>query len=1042
AQEPTTISGRVTTGAGAPVVSAAVVIQELNIGAFTNADGRYAISVPAARAQGQTVTLAASSFGHKAHSERVVLRPGVLVQDFSLAPDPLLLEQIVVTGAGTQTVRAKLGNVINSVRSEEIVKSSEVNVVQALAGKAPNVEVYQGSGEPGASSFVRIRGVKTSQGSAQPLIVVDGVPLDNSTNSTGSFLASTVAPNRASDLNPADIESVEILKGAAAAAIYGSRAGQGVILITTKSGKPGPTRYTFRSMVTTDKVNLGVPLQTRFGQGSGGKAATCSGLGCRPSAGSYGPELAPGTPTYDHFWEMFQSGNTVDNTLSVSGGNDRTTFYLSAERMDQNGTIIGPNNWYDRTTARLKASHRLMDNLTVGGNISYVDARGSFIQKGSNISGLLLGALRTPPEFNNALYKDSVTGLHRSYRYPRPTTLATSRGYDNPFFLVNEGRNTGQVGRVFGNVDINYRALDWLSVKYTLGTDYSSDERLEAFPPSSSNRSTGQMNRANFVTNQIDSNLLFTLNHTFSNKLAGTLALGHNINSRSYRQNYVTGYDFIAPDVFTLNNDISWEPNEFESLVHTESFFGQATVDLYNQLFLTGAVRNDGSSTFGASQRRHWFPKASIAWNFTETLGDLGGNLSFGKVRLAYGQTGSQPGAYQTITAFSTGNFGDGGWGPYLSPTWQTLNKGGLATSTLKGQDKLRPERTREYEAGVDIGLFSERMALGLTYYDDLSKDVIFSTPLPPSTGFTRQVQNAATISNKGWELTLDFRPIVRRDFEWDIGFQWAKNRNLVEDLVGAEFVLVGGAFSGSPGAVVKGHQAGVLRGGDFARCGRALVIDGVDIDAQCGGAAGALYIAEDGFPILDPEQRVIMDPFPDWTGAVRTAVRIGKLSLSGLVDFKKGGQMWNGTRGALYNFGTHKDTEIRGEQRAFGSDDFHPGAVAGPGAGKQVTIDEDWFTGLGNGFGPVATQFIEDAGFVKLRELSAAYSFTQDFVRSFGVNSLDVRLGARNLHTWTDYTGIDPETNLSGAEANLRGIDYFNNPQTRSYVLSVTVNR
>jgi TonB dependent receptor. len=345
----------------------------------------------------------------------------------------------------------------------------------------------------------------------------------------------------------------------------------------------------------------------------------------------------------------------------------------------------------------------------------------------------------------------------------------------------------------------------------------------------------------------------------------------------------------------------------------------------------------------------------------------------------------------------------------------------------------------------VDLGFFGARGDASITLYNDRTVGAIFLAPLANSTGFVNQAQNAGTIRNRGVEVALNMRPIMNPDLTWEVGLQWARNQNQVLDLSGQQFVDLasGGYFEGAIATAWKGSGLGVLRGADFARCGRGLTIDGVNIDQACGGAPrGALYIAEDGFPILDPTNRVIADGNPKWTGSVRTALTWRKIQVSGLLDIRHGGQTWNGTRGALTSFGTSAFTLDRGVQRTFGKD-FMPGPVGGPGANNPVTIDENWYAGNGGGFGPVAAQFIEDASFVKLREISVAYTFDQPWVtRSLGLSSVDLRVAGRNLHTWTDYTGIDPESNLGGAAVLIQGIDYFNNPQTRSFVISLGLNR
>ena len=1053
------ISGRVVGASGEPLPSASVFIQGYGVGSTTDADGRYTIQVPSARVQGQTVTLTARRIGYTSQNASVPLTAGNISRDFNLALNPFQLGEVVVTGAGTTTTVEKLGNVRNTVDSMLIRKSNETNVVNALAAKAPNVVVSSQSGDPGSSSYIQIRGNRTIQSTGQPLFVVDGVVIDNTTLATTSGLSGTVATNRASDINPNDIESVEILKGSAAAAIYGAAAGQGVVMITTKSGHSGATKYSFTGNYSTDHVTHPVPLQTTYGQGSKGVGVTCLARGCKLGSRSWGPQLAAGTPVYDHFGELFRNGFTADNTLTASGGNDRTLFYVSGTRTNQTGIFKGPSSFYDKTSFRLKASHRLTDRFNVGGSVSYVDDRGAFIQKGSNTSGLLLGALRTPPEFNNQNWLDTVTSdfiLHRSYRYPRPTITSESdpksRGYDNPFFVLNRDVATGQVGRTFGNVNADYSPNDWFTIRETLGADYYGDERLEALPLTSSTFPQGRVSRLDLVNLIIDHNLVATATRTFSPNLGGSLTLGNNIQSRHYKQLFEQGSVLIAPSPFQLDNTIpaNTSSDEFESLIHTQAYFGQATLDLFNQLFLTGGIRNDGSSTFGASQKRHWFPKASAAWNFTQATGDVHGMIPTGKLRLAYGQTGQIPPVYSTIGGLTTGAFIDGWVGDGLSTSQNGL--GGLTTSSTKAQPNLGPEISKELEGGVDLAFFRNYADLGITVYNSKTEGVILLTPLAPSTGYTQQASNAARIQNKGTEITLNLRPITNQTLAWDIGLQYGKNNNKVLDLAGSDYIDVSnGSFENATGSAWKGSRVGVLRGFDFARCGRGLLIDGVDIDAGCGAGAanGALYIGAGGFPVADPTSRIISDPQPNWTGSLRSSVQLWRnLTFSGLLDIRRGGQIWNGTKGALYTFGKAAETANRNTTVTFGKDYMpaHPGAsgvVAGPGANKPVLLGESWYTADGGGFGVVAAQFIEDGSFAKLRELSMSYNLKTDWLnRSFGFESVDLRIAGRNLHTWTKYDGIDPETNLAGAEVLVRGIDYFNNPQTRSVVFSIGLNR
>jgi TonB-linked SusC/RagA family outer membrane protein len=1080
AQEGVTISGRVTSDAGAPLASASVLIEGMGVGTITRDDGRYSFIVPTARATGQPAQLTAKLIGYKAKSVTVSLS-GTISQDFVLESNPLQLGVVIVTGAGTTSSVEKLGAVINSVDSSAIAKSNESqNIVSALAAQAPNVVVHTQGGDPGSSAFILIRGAKSLQGTNQPMFVVDGTPIDNTTESTMGGDASTVTQNRAADINPSDVESVQILKGAAAGAIYGARAANGVVLITTKSGHPGATRYSLHSTASFDNETKEYPLQRIYGQGSYGVDAHCRAGGvdndslpdCTPKAAnqagvfgastrSWGALIDPGTPVYNHATEIYDTGLTFDNNLTMSGGSDRTSFFLSAGSTNQSGIIVGPDNRYDRTTVRLKATHQLLSSLNLGGNLSYADGRGNFVQKGSNTSGLLLGALRTPPNFNNLPFLNPTSGLQQSYRFrnPTPASATSSRGYDNPFFTANSPGNKSELGRFIGNMTGDWTPLDWLKFTETVGADYYNDWRLEALQQTSSTDPIGLVTRDDINNLQLDHNLTATASHTFSPGFAATLTLGQNLNSRRRRDTFIQGEQLKTATPLAIQNTVSFSPNEARSLEHTESYFAQATADLFDQLYLTGAVRNDGYSTFGVSDRRAWFPKVSAAWTFTNALGikDQKGFLSYGKVRAAYGQTGKEPGVYQTITALAlTTQFGSG-FGDLNNESQSGLP--GVITAFAAGNSNLKPERTKETEVGADFGFLDQKVDAGITYYNSRSTDVILQVPTnAASTGFSAQLANGAVITNKGWEATLNARPVTGQNFAWDFGLQWGKNDNRVVSLQGStQFVPFNNeGFTGAVGAAVLGAGTGVVLGEDFVRCGRGLKFDPgtgsvVDFDAQCGSAPkGALYLDENGLPVTDPTQRVIADATPNWSGSARTNFRIYKrIQIGGLLDIRHGGTVWNGTRGALYSFGTHKDTEIRNvTDGTFGKNfqtDINP-VVGGPGVGVVAFATpadwQNWFTGPGGSAGEVQTQFVEDASFVKLREISVSYSADQKWVSSIGFSSIDFRVAGRNLHTWTNYKGLDPESNLGGAEFLTQGIDYFTGPQTRSIVVSIGLNK
>jgi len=473
-------------------------------------------------------------------------------------------------------------------------------------------------------------------------------------------------------------------------------------------------------------------------------------------------------------------------------------------------------------------------------------------------------------------------------------------------------------------------------------------------------------------------------------------------------------------------------------------------------------IRNDGFSTFGSANPRANYPKASVAWTFSNWLNhrDRTGMLSYGKLHLAYGETGKEPPAYAAVTALTnTTFFGLGGFGDLLKPGIN--GQGALATSLTVGNPDLRPERNRELEYGVDMAFLNSKIDLSATGYNKRGNDIILSAPInAAANGSTLQVLNAASIKNEGAELTLNLHPIQKPNAGWDLGVQYGRNKGRVVSLNGADFInynLEG--FTGAIGTSAVGFAPGVIQGSDFVRCGRGItnvaiaglgVVSDVDGSVCAGAPKGALVLGSDGLPVADPNQRIIADPNPKYSMSYSTALRWNKLSLSGLLDVRKGGSVWNGTRGVLDFFGTGQDTKIRtrtdGQYGVNYMTNIYPTTV-GPGKNVvpfQTPSDwQNWFNGDGGGFGSVGAQFVEDGSFAKLREISLTYTLDSPMFRNMtGFSSADIRIAGRNLKTWTKYTGFDPEVNLGGAEFLTQGLDYFINPPTRSFVLSFSLSR
>jgi len=1063
-----TVTGKVTSddGEGMPAVS--VGVKGTTKGAITDGNGAYSVEVPA---EGKILVF--TFIGYKTQEVEIGAQSTI---DVTMASDDIKLQtvEIITNALGFDEEKERIGSAVSKIDAGAIVKSGETGVINGMAGKAAGVQIIRSSGDPGASSYIQIRGQSTFSGSTQPLIVIDGVPMSN--DSYGSGTAGVAQQSRMNDINPDDIASMQILKGPSAAALWGSRAANGVIVITTKkgSGTDGKINITYRTAVSVDIINKMHPLQETFGQGAGGSFSATSPF-------SYGDKLSSRTGAADdvdksgryfesntgnkiypmiakndsksylqsNMDQVFGNGYFWDNSLSLGGGNADGNIFVSFSDINQKG-IIKNNSDYRRTTMRVNAEKKVNKFVKLSTNVTYSQVNSNRVQKGSNLAGLFLGLLRTPSDFDNRDYKgtyvdaagNKTINRHRSYR--RYLGDNANPTYNNPGWTINEQVNTNSVNRVLGKVQLDVTPTNWLALIGRVGVDSYTDKKTTGFPWYSAGITNGSADENTIASTQMQAEFLGRAEKQINEDLYISGILGTQFNSRRLDQYGTTLNALMINDVRNFTNfsnatTANKSPYDYNQVILNHAAYSQVNVAFKDMIFWNATGRYEVSSTYNGG---YFFPSTDLSFNFTQ-LDALKDNsiLSFGKIRASVGKVGIQPAPYSSTTYYEGSGYSEG-WGTTLDGA---LYGGGFAYSNSLGNNSLKPEVKQELEVGTDLRFLDDKIRFSASYYTNKNQNALFSPAIAPSTGFTEQYLNAANITNKGIELEISADVIKKGDFTWTINANASRNRNSVNDLKGTESLFLGG-FAGSSSRVVEGQQIGVLWGGKFDRDEKGNYVEDK---------------AATGFPAVAENEGVLGDPNPKWRGGIGSTVAYKNLSMDFLFEFFNSAQYWNGTFGVLNYFG--RTMESANEVTISAADAATMNTYAGDVVSNiytadasgnyvvrgnvkdfgfgNVLLDESWYTSTGGGFGPVGEQFVTDASWTRLRNVSINYKLASEGLkRATKLSSIDFSLNGRNLWLLTDWVGIDPETNLTGA-GSARGLEYFNNPNTKSFVFSVKFN-
>lgn len=1018
---------------GLPVIGASIVVKGTMVGTVTDYDGNFTLEVPS-----NGKVLIVSYVGML--TQEVPVSPNVRVV---LKSDTQNLDEVVVTAMGISKEKKALGYAVQDVKGEKLTQAANSNLAGALQGKVSGLDIKPSSGMPGASSQITIRGARSFSGDNTPLYVIDGMPVtstpdvDTDLQNNGSVSGADFA-NRAVDIDPNDIESINILKGQAASALYGIRASNGVIVITTKSGKglaKGKPQISFSSNLSFDVIGRLPEFQKTYAQGASGKYSPTNSL-------SWGPKITdlPNDPTYggntsnaytkeygnhegmyyqpqraaagldpwttpqayDNAKDFFDTGVTWSNSINVAQALDKSSYSVSLGNTHQDGII--PSTGMDRYNVKVSAETKLHDNWTTGFIGNYITTA---IDKAvTSGNGLLRTVYSAPPSYDLAGIPSHIAG--------DPYTQNSFRGaFDQAYWAMDNNKFTENTNRFFGNAYANYKTKfgttdHTLNVRYMFGVDSYTTDYVDSYGYGS-NTGGGKGQIENYGWTNATYNSLLTINYDWNinedwglNVVAGNEVIQSN---RGKYYEYGTGYNF--PGWNHIDNATTQSTSSEHWKKRTVGFFGNVSASYKNMLYLTVTGRQDYVSSMPRGNRAFFYPSISAGFILTELDALKNDVVNHAKIRASYAEVG-QAGDFRE-NFYSVPTYGGGFYS--LTPILYPINGSNGYTPYYKIYDpNLKPQNTRSYELGTDLSFFDNLVTLNYTFSRQNVKDQIFDVPLASSTGAGKLVTNGGKLHTNVHEITLSFNPIRTRDINWDFGFNWTKMDNYVDELApGVENISLGGYVTPQVRAAA-GEKYPVIYGVGYKR-----------------DANGNRLVDENGLPIAG-EAQVIGKVSPDFIMGFNTTLRLWDCTISAVLDWKQGGQMYSRTSGLADYYGVSKRTENREGTIIFDGykEDGTKNDIGITGANAQ----QEYYSILNN----IDESSIYDNSFIKLREVAVSYPV-------FKSNWMQVTLNvfARNVLIWAQVPDLDPEAsqgnnNMSGA------FEDYSMPQTASYGFGVNV--
>jgi TonB-linked SusC/RagA family outer membrane protein len=1016
-----TITGKVTDDKGAPVPNASITVKNSTVGTTAAADGTFTLRVPQ---NARTLVVSYIGFGEK----EVGISNNTNAFNIALTSASANLSEVVVTALGIQRDRRSLGYATQTLRSDQLADRGEVNLVSALQGKVAGVSITNTSGAPGASTNINIRGISSFTGSNQPLFVIDGIPVSNEVDRTNGgpngTLGDAQPANRALDIDMNNVESVNILKGPAAAVLYGSRAAAGAIIITTKKGGSarGKAEVILNSNYSFQKVE-GLPkVQNEYGQGLTGIYNPISTNAWGPRFGTT-PTVANGLilsangvatgPAYDYraypnnINDFFETGTLADNSVTINGGDALRNQTFSIGNVTQTGIL--PNTSLKRTNVRFGANSTIGEKIKLGGSITFVNT----IQKGilgGNGNSALANVLGLSRSIDLTSYK-----VNGTYKNPDGSNNFLIPNTDNPYFDAYENPVTSNLYRFTGNTTVGYDMLSWLNISYRLGLDTYTDRRKQIFAVTSARVPAGQTLDQTIFRSEVNGDLIITATkkNLLVNDLNLTGLVGQNVNQRRYQTVYLQGDNLAFPGFYNVSNatvltsGTSFEQTTLRRLI---GYYAQASLSFKNYLFLELTGRADKSSTLPTNKSTYFYPSISAGFVFTDAFKMNSNILSYGKIRASAAKVGRDADPYLLSNVFVSQSLGNN----VASLNFPLGTTPGFVASTRIAPIELSPEFTTSYEVGANLQFFKNRASVDFSYFDAVSKDQILNVAVPGSTGFSTYTTNVGEMTNKGIELLVTATILKSNSFNWDFTGNFTRIRNMVVSIApGVDNTFIpDNRFTGSIPSFKVGYPYGVVIGNVIPKSPDGQRLINSSTGTYVAGLAGG----------------ILSDPNPDYTLGFTNNIGYKGINLGFTFDFTKGGQILSFTAATYKSRGVLDITSVDRDQPHIlpgviqvATDKYIPNNI-------QIPAQTYW-----QALGGLQSEFnVYDATVFRLREVTLGYTIPTRLTKSLKLNGIRLGVFGRNLFYVAPNAPFDPQLNTQGA-GNIRGLDLQGAPNSRT---------